>query len=80
MAKKFANFRALFLESRGESLALIQKFRGHNAAKRIEKLFMLGKLGLPLPVIDFEQFVDAFVIHLKLGQIEIVNPGQPTYW
>src|SRR5262249_53198960 len=77
---EFANFRALFPESRSESLALIQKFLGHDATEGVEKLFVLDELGLPFFVIDLEQFVDAFVIHLKLGQIEIVNPGQPTYW
>src|SRR5207245_4389379 len=44
----------------GNFFALLHQLVRHNAAERVEKLFVLGQLRFPIFVIDFEQFVDAF--------------------
>ena len=77
MAKEFANLRALFGETDGELFAPLHQRFGHNAAERIEKVFVLGQFLFPLFVIDFEKLVDPFMIDLELGQIEIVQTGEP---
>src|SRR6516165_5509792 len=59
-------------------LALSSHLLRNDAAKRIEKLFRFGQLRLPVFVIDLEQFIDAFMVNLEAGEIEIVHAGQPT--
>src|ERR1700736_1458072 len=62
----------LFRETRSELLALTYQFFRHDASERIEELFVLGQFLFPIFVINLEKLVDAFVIDLELGQIEIV--------
>ena len=67
MAKEFANFRALFGETDGELFAPLHQRFGHNAAERIEKVFVLGQFLFPLFVIDFEKLVDALGLTERTG-------------
>src|SRR6266478_3231581 len=68
----------LFLKPGGDSFALLEQFFGHNAAQRIEELFVLGQLLRPFFMIDSENFRDAFVIDVEFGEIEIMRARQPT--
>ena len=57
---------------------LLEKLFRYDAAQRIEELFVLGQFLRPFFMIDSENFGDAFVVDVELGEIEIVGAVSPT--